>query len=65
MRSSAAGDSYFNTVDVYDSETGKWSTARLSVARSEFSATSLGKIAVFAGGSLDSAWSANELVARA
>jgi len=57
MRSSAAGDFYFNTVDVYNSETGQWSTAQLSVARSLFSATSLSlwNIAFFAGGSLNGA----------
>ena len=41
-----------NAVDLYDSVTGKWSTARLSVARSRLAATSVGNMALFAGGGL-------------
>jgi hypothetical protein len=40
----------FNVVDLYDSGTGRWSTAQLSQARSQLSATSVGTVAIFAGG---------------
>ena len=43
-----------NVVDLYDSATGTWSTARLSVARSRLAATSVGNMALFAGG--DTGW---------
>ena len=39
-----------NVVDLYDSGTGLWSTAQLSQARLKLSATSVGKVAIFAGG---------------
>ena len=43
---------YFsNVVDLYNSATGAWSTAQLSVARALFAATSVGNVALFAGGS--------------
>jgi hypothetical protein len=38
------------TVDLYDSGTGRWSTAQLSQARYQLSATSVGTVAIFAGG---------------
>ena len=41
-----------NAVDLYDSATGTWSTARLSVARSRLAATSVGNMALFAGGEI-------------
>jgi hypothetical protein len=41
---------YYNVVDLYDSGTGQWSTAQLSVARSRLAATSVGTVAIFAGG---------------
>jgi hypothetical protein len=44
-----AGNSY-NTVDIYNSGTGAWSTAQLSVARYFLVATSVGSVALFAGG---------------
>ncbi len=37
-------------VDVYNSASGTWSTAQLSVARSMLAATSVGNVAIFAGG---------------
>jgi hypothetical protein len=38
---------------LYDSASGTWSTAQLSVARSAgIAATSVGNVAIFAGGSL-------------
>ncbi len=37
-------------VDLFDSSTGRWSTAQLSVARPYLAATSVGNIAIFAGG---------------
>jgi hypothetical protein len=39
-------------VDLYDSGTGRWSTAQLSQARSYLSATSVGTVAIFAGGAI-------------
>ncbi|KAJ2910306.1 hypothetical protein GGI21_001006 [Coemansia aciculifera] len=44
-------DTYSDAVDIYDRRTNKWTTARLSVARSEIGAGSLaGRYALFAGG---------------
>jgi hypothetical protein len=45
-----ATDTYFDVVDLYNSATGVWSTAQLSVARTELAATSVGNVALFAGG---------------
>ena len=45
-----AGDGASNVVDLYDSGTGRWSTAQLSQARDYLSATSVGTVAIFAGG---------------
>ncbi len=47
-----AGDAYnfSKVVDLYDSGTGRWSTAQLSQARFALSATSVGTVAIFAGG---------------
>jgi hypothetical protein len=39
-----------NAVDLYNSATGTWSTASLSVARAYLAATSIGNLALFAGG---------------
>ena len=39
-------------VDVYNGATGAWSTAQLSVARGDLAATSVGNIAIFAGGAI-------------
>ena len=52
MRATAGsgGSVYSNVVDLYDSVTGRWSTAQLSQARSSLSATSVGTVAIFAGG---------------
>ena len=52
MRATAGGTS--NAVDVYNSATGAWSTAQLSVARVALSAASVGNVAIFAGGSTGS-----------
>ena len=49
MRATAGGV-FSNVVDLYDSGTGRWSTAQLSQARSDLSATSVGTVAIFAGG---------------
>ncbi len=43
-----SGDS--SDVDLYHSASGTWSTARLSVSRSMLAATSVGNVALFAGG---------------
>jgi hypothetical protein len=37
-------------VDLYNSVSGTWSTAQLSVARFVLAATSVGNVAIFAGG---------------
>jgi hypothetical protein len=37
-------------VDVYNSNTGAWSLAQLSVARGSIAAASVGSLALFAGG---------------
>ncbi len=47
-RTTAVGVS--NAVDLYNSTTGAWSTAQLSVARENFAAASVGNVALFAGG---------------
>jgi len=39
-----------NAVDLYNSASGTWSTAQLSVARGDLAATSVGNVAIFAGG---------------
>ncbi len=39
-----------NAVDLYNSASGTWSTAQLSVARYDLAATSVGNVAIFAGG---------------
>jgi hypothetical protein len=41
---------YFNATDLFDSATGQWSTAELSVARTIAAAVSVGTFAIFAGG---------------
>ena len=48
MRATAGARS--NAVDLYNSATGAWSTAQLSVARRWLAATSVGNVAIFAGG---------------
>jgi hypothetical protein len=40
-------------VDLYNSASGIWSTAQLSVARGYLAATSIGSVAIFAGGDVD------------
>ena len=39
-----------NAVDMYNYTSGTWSTAQLSVARIQLAATSVGNMAIFAGG---------------
>jgi hypothetical protein len=46
----AAGKDDSNAVDLYNSLTGRWSTAQLSVRRISLAATSVGNLAIFAGG---------------
>ena len=46
-----AGIAASNAVDLYNSASGTWLTAQLSVARGYFAATSVGNVAIFAGGS--------------
>ncbi len=45
-----AGNGDSNAVDLYNSASGTWSTAQLSVARWGLAATSVGNVAIFAGG---------------
>jgi hypothetical protein len=40
-----------DAVDIYNSATGVWATAQLSVARDRLAATSVGNMALFVGGS--------------
>ncbi len=54
MRATAGSNSHSNVVDLYDSGTGRWSTAQLSQARFYLSATSVGTVAMFAGGDFGS-----------
>jgi len=48
-----------NVVDLYNSATGTWSTAQLSVARGNLAAASFGNVALFAGG-----WTGSALLCR-
>ncbi len=59
----ATAGAYSNAVDVYNSATGAWSTALLSVARRELAAASVGNLAIFAGGYTGSMllWNEGEL----
>jgi hypothetical protein len=55
----ANSGSLSNAVDLYNSATGTWSTAQLSVARNQLAAASVGNVAVVAGGwkgGLSSCW---------
>ena len=45
-----AGYQLSNAVDLYNGASGTWSTAQLSVARFVLAATSVGNVAIFAGG---------------
>ncbi len=49
MRVTADGG-YSNAVDLYNSASGTWSTAQLSLARRSLLATSVVNVAIFAGG---------------
>jgi hypothetical protein len=49
----SAGSGGSNIVDLYNSASGAWSTAQLSVVRVVFAATSVGNVAIFAGGDLE------------
>jgi hypothetical protein len=61
MRANAAYPS--SAVDVYSSATGVWTTAQLSAARSDLAATSIGNVALFAGGFAGSAfWCRDEML---
>ncbi len=46
----AFADDVSNVVDLYNTATGVWTTARLSVGRSNPAAASVGDVAMFAGG---------------
>ena len=45
-----AGGGISNAVDLYNSTSSTWSTAQLSVRRYLLAATSVGNVAIFAGG---------------
>jgi hypothetical protein len=51
MRVTAGSSGYSDAVDLYNGASGTWSTAQLSVWRYLLSATSVGNVAIFAGGS--------------
>ena len=55
MGFTAGGGGSNNVVDLYNSASGTWSTARLSVGRPYLAATSVGNVAIFAGGSYSDA----------
>jgi hypothetical protein len=46
----AVSGGHSNVVDLYNSATGSWTTAQLSVARDHLEATSVCNVAFFAGG---------------
>ena len=46
----SAGNGPSNAVDFYHNASGMWSTAQLRVARYSLAATSVGSVAIFAGG---------------
>ncbi len=46
----AAGNGVSSAVDLYNIASGRWSTAQLSVGRDLLAATSVGNLAIFAGG---------------
>ena len=46
----ATGDTFASSVDVYDGETARWTTARLSVRRDQVAPAAVGTLALFAGG---------------
>ena len=52
LHSISAGPEHidYKNIDVFSSTTGAWTTAQLSVARGFASATSVGNLAMFAGG---------------
>jgi hypothetical protein len=50
MRVTAGGGVKYNAVDMYNSASDTWSSGHLSVARSGLAATSVGNVAIFAGG---------------
>jgi hypothetical protein len=50
MGVTAGGGVFSNAVDMFNITSGTWSTAQLSVARYELAATSVGNVAIFAGG---------------
>ncbi len=45
-----SGAAVLKVVDLYNAASGTWSTAQLSAARYIIAATSVGKVAIFAGG---------------
>ena len=50
MRVTAGNGGSNNAVDLYNSASGTWSTAQLSERRNFLAATSVGNVAIFAGG---------------
>jgi hypothetical protein len=50
MKVTAGSGAMSKVVDLYNSVSGTWSTAQLSVARWRLEATSVGNVAIFAGG---------------
>ena len=54
MGVAAGGSGYSNAVDLYNSATGTRSTAQLSAGCFGLAATSVGNVAIFAGGGIES-----------
>ena len=50
MRNTAEANLLTNATDLYNSASGTWSTAQLFSARGGLAATSVGNVAIFAGG---------------
>jgi hypothetical protein len=59
MKVTAGSGDMSKVVDLYNSVSGTWSTAQLSVARCDHAATSVGNVAIFAGGY---SWAGNSIL---
>ncbi len=46
----ANGSGWFNTADIYNATSSTWTVATLSQARNQLAATTVGNLALFAGG---------------
>jgi hypothetical protein len=53
-----------NVVDIYDAQTGNWTTETMSLARGELSLTAVGNTMLFAGGGTGTTYSPTDIVER-